>query len=89
MACRSATGDSSLGDYLTYWVDGVAVHRLRENTYTRAIASKGVAADHLLGDGINAMSHTAGPDIVGLSTGEPIRAIDSPASRRCRYHIGI
>ncbi|MCQ4200830.1 site-specific integrase [Streptomyces coelicoflavus] len=30
-----ATADSTVGDYLTYWLNGVAVHRLRENTHTR------------------------------------------------------
>ncbi|RSS83973.1 site-specific integrase [Streptomyces sp. WAC06614] len=30
-----ATADSTLGDYLTYWLGTVAVHRLRENTHTR------------------------------------------------------
>ncbi|MFJ4808989.1 tyrosine-type recombinase/integrase [Streptomyces longwoodensis] len=33
-----ATADSTLGDYLTYWLNGVAVHRLRENTHTRYAA---------------------------------------------------
>ncbi|GGK25376.1 hypothetical protein GCM10011583_66710 [Streptomyces camponoticapitis] len=30
-----ATADSTVGDYLTYWLGTVAVHRLRENTHTR------------------------------------------------------
>ncbi|MEU2798156.1 tyrosine-type recombinase/integrase [Streptomyces sp. NPDC007117] len=30
-----ATADSTLGDYLTYWLGSVAIHRLRENTHTR------------------------------------------------------
>ncbi|MFJ3585994.1 tyrosine-type recombinase/integrase [Streptomyces sp. NPDC090127] len=30
-----ATADGTLGDYLTYWLGSVAVHRLRENTHTR------------------------------------------------------
>ncbi|MGW7261153.1 tyrosine-type recombinase/integrase [Streptomyces sp. NPDC054834] len=30
-----ATADSTVGDYLTYWLNSVAVHRLRENTHTR------------------------------------------------------
>ncbi|WP_331725699.1 site-specific integrase (plasmid) [Streptomyces xanthophaeus] len=30
-----ATADSTVGDYLTYWLNGVVVHRLRENTHTR------------------------------------------------------
>ncbi|MFE3578266.1 site-specific integrase [Streptomyces vinaceus] len=30
-----ASADSTVGDYLTYWLNGVAVHRLRENTHTR------------------------------------------------------
>ncbi|MGW1012723.1 tyrosine-type recombinase/integrase [Streptomyces termitum] len=33
-----ATADSTVGDYLTYWLDSVAVHRLRENTHTRYAA---------------------------------------------------
>lgn len=33
-----ATADSTLGDYLTYWLGNVAVHRLRENTHTRYAA---------------------------------------------------
>ncbi|MFB0627539.1 MULTISPECIES: tyrosine-type recombinase/integrase [Streptomyces] len=33
-----ATADSTLGDYLTYWLGTVAVHRLRENTHTRYAA---------------------------------------------------
>ncbi|MEE1767535.1 tyrosine-type recombinase/integrase [Streptomyces sp. JV185] len=33
-----ATADSALGDYLTYWLGSVAVHRLRENTHTRYTA---------------------------------------------------
>ncbi|GGJ60821.1 tyrosine-type recombinase/integrase [Streptomyces brasiliensis] len=33
-----ATAESTLGDYLTYWLNGVAVHRLRENTHTRYAA---------------------------------------------------
>ncbi|MET7621913.1 tyrosine-type recombinase/integrase [Streptomyces sp. NPDC005408] len=30
-----ATADSTVSAYLTYWLDGVAVHHLRENTHTR------------------------------------------------------
>ncbi|MFD8723884.1 tyrosine-type recombinase/integrase [Streptomyces sp. NPDC059629] len=30
-----ATADSTVSDYLTYWLGSVAVHRLRENTHTR------------------------------------------------------
>jgi len=30
-----ATADSTVGDYLIYWLGSVAVHRLRENTHTR------------------------------------------------------
>ncbi|WP_030766526.1 MULTISPECIES: tyrosine-type recombinase/integrase [unclassified Streptomyces] len=30
-----ATAGSTVGDYLTYWLGSVAVHRLRENTHTR------------------------------------------------------
>ncbi|MEV7641760.1 tyrosine-type recombinase/integrase [Streptomyces rubiginosohelvolus] len=30
-----ATADSTVGDYLAYWLGSVAVHRLRENTHTR------------------------------------------------------
>ncbi|MEE1803854.1 tyrosine-type recombinase/integrase [Streptomyces sp. JV176] len=30
-----ASADSTVGDYLTYWLDSVAVHHLRENTHTR------------------------------------------------------
>ncbi|MEU3656209.1 tyrosine-type recombinase/integrase [Streptomyces sp. NPDC032161] len=33
-----ATADSTLGDYLTYWLSSVAFHRLRENTHTRYAA---------------------------------------------------
>ncbi|MFJ3586003.1 tyrosine-type recombinase/integrase [Streptomyces sp. NPDC090127] len=33
-----ATADSTVGDYLTYWLGSVAVHRLRENTHTRYTA---------------------------------------------------
>ncbi|MBC9731523.1 site-specific integrase [Streptomyces sp. TRM68367] len=33
-----ATADSTLGDYLNYWLNSVAVHRLRENTHTRYAA---------------------------------------------------
>lgn len=33
-----ATADSTLGDYLTYWLGSVAVHQLRENTHTRYAA---------------------------------------------------
>jgi hypothetical protein len=33
-----ATADSTVGDYLTYWLNGVAVHPLRENTHTRYAA---------------------------------------------------
>lgn len=33
-----ATADSTVGDYLTYWLGSVAVHRLRENTLTRYAA---------------------------------------------------
>ncbi|MFF7182182.1 tyrosine-type recombinase/integrase [Streptomyces sp. NPDC008121] len=33
-----ATSDSTVGDYLTYWLGSVAVHRLRENTHTRYAA---------------------------------------------------
>ncbi|MGW8506952.1 tyrosine-type recombinase/integrase [Streptomyces sp. CLCI03] len=33
-----ATADSTVGDYLTYWLSNVAVHRLRENTHTRYAA---------------------------------------------------
>jgi integrase len=33
-----ATADSNVGDYLTYWLGSVAVHRLRENTHTRYAA---------------------------------------------------
>ena len=30
-----ATADGAVGDYLTYWLGSVAIHRLRENTHTR------------------------------------------------------
>lgn len=30
-----ATADSNVRDYLTYWLNSVAIHRLRENTHTR------------------------------------------------------
>ncbi|MFG3002259.1 tyrosine-type recombinase/integrase, partial [Streptomyces sp. NPDC048340] len=30
-----ATADSIVSDYLTYWLNGVALHSLRENTHTR------------------------------------------------------
>lgn len=30
-----ATADSTVGVYLTYWLNSVAIHRLRENTHTR------------------------------------------------------
>ncbi|WP_406730116.1 tyrosine-type recombinase/integrase [Streptomyces sp. NBC_01794] len=33
-----ATADSTVSAYLTYWLDGVAVHHLRENTHTRYAA---------------------------------------------------
>ncbi|MFE7046616.1 tyrosine-type recombinase/integrase [Streptomyces atratus] len=33
-----ATADSTIADYLTSWLNGVAVHRLRENTHTRYAA---------------------------------------------------
>ncbi|CAM5632984.1 Site-specific integrase OS=Streptomyces tendae OX=1932 GN=GUR47_26175 PE=4 SV=1 [Streptomyces tendae] len=33
-----ATADSTVGDYLTYWLNGVAAHRLRENTHVRYAA---------------------------------------------------
>ncbi|MER7467079.1 tyrosine-type recombinase/integrase [Streptomyces sp. NPDC097981] len=33
-----ATADSTVGDYLTYWLNGVSVYRLRENTHTRYAA---------------------------------------------------
>ncbi|WP_405810078.1 tyrosine-type recombinase/integrase [Streptomyces sp. NBC_01520] len=33
-----ATADSTVSDYLTYWLGSVAVHRLRENTHTRYTA---------------------------------------------------
>ncbi len=34
-----ATADSTVSAYLAYWLDGVAVHHLRENTHTRYAAS--------------------------------------------------
>jgi integrase len=34
-----ATADSTVSAYLTYWLNGVAVHHLRENTHTRYAAS--------------------------------------------------
>ncbi|MEV6947327.1 tyrosine-type recombinase/integrase [Streptomyces sp. NPDC051172] len=34
-----AAADSTVGAYLTYWLNGVAVHHLRENTHTRYAAS--------------------------------------------------
>ncbi|WP_324793731.1 tyrosine-type recombinase/integrase [Streptomyces cyaneofuscatus] len=34
-----SAADSTVGAYLTYWLDGVAVHHLRENTHTRYAAS--------------------------------------------------
>ncbi|WP_030940456.1 MULTISPECIES: tyrosine-type recombinase/integrase [Streptomyces] len=34
-----ATADSTVSTYLAYWLDGVAVHYLRENTHTRYAAS--------------------------------------------------
>ncbi len=34
-----ATSDSTVSAYLAYWLDGVAVHHLRENTHTRYAAS--------------------------------------------------
>jgi integrase len=33
-----ASADSTVGDYLSYWLGSVAVHRLRENTHTRYAA---------------------------------------------------
>ncbi len=33
-----AAADSTVGDYLTYWLNSVAVHQLRENTHTRYAA---------------------------------------------------
>ncbi|WAX80030.1 tyrosine-type recombinase/integrase [Streptomyces sp. KMM 9044] len=33
-----ATADSTVADYLTYWLGSVAIHRLRENTHTRYAA---------------------------------------------------
>ncbi|MFD7631536.1 tyrosine-type recombinase/integrase [Streptomyces sp. NPDC059851] len=30
-----ATADSTVSDHLTYWLNGVAIHSLRENTHTR------------------------------------------------------
>ncbi|AXI79946.1 tyrosine-type recombinase/integrase [Peterkaempfera bronchialis] len=33
-----AAADSTVGDYLTYWLNNVAVHQLRENTHTRYAA---------------------------------------------------
>ncbi|MFI5830819.1 tyrosine-type recombinase/integrase [Streptomyces sp. NPDC051578] len=33
-----ATADSTVGEYLTYWLGSVAIHRLRENTHTRYAA---------------------------------------------------
>ncbi|MFJ3616337.1 tyrosine-type recombinase/integrase [Streptomyces hydrogenans] len=33
-----AAADSTVGDYLTYWLNGVAVHQVRENTHTRYAA---------------------------------------------------
>ncbi|MER6315627.1 tyrosine-type recombinase/integrase [Streptomyces sp. NPDC001581] len=33
-----ATAASTVDDYLTYWLNGVAIHRLRENTHTRYAA---------------------------------------------------
>ncbi|MGW9496744.1 tyrosine-type recombinase/integrase [Streptomyces prasinus] len=33
-----ATADSTVGDYLTYWLGSVAIHRLRENPHTRYAA---------------------------------------------------
>jgi integrase len=34
-----AAADSTVSAYLAYWLDGVAVHHLRENTHTRYAAS--------------------------------------------------
>ncbi|MDX2580323.1 tyrosine-type recombinase/integrase [Streptomyces scabiei] len=34
-----ATADSTVSAYLVYWLEGVAVHHLRENTHTRYAAS--------------------------------------------------
>ncbi|MFE6283111.1 tyrosine-type recombinase/integrase [Streptomyces sp. NPDC057877] len=34
-----AAADSTVSAYLTYWLDGVAIHHLRENTYTRYAAA--------------------------------------------------
>lgn len=34
-----AAADSTVSSYLAYWLDGVAVHHLRENTYTRYAAA--------------------------------------------------
>ncbi|MBT3165292.1 site-specific integrase [Streptomyces sp. Vc74B-19] len=34
----AATADSTVSDYLTYWLKGVAIHSLRENTHTRYAA---------------------------------------------------
>ncbi|WP_406000836.1 hypothetical protein [Streptomyces sp. NBC_00829] len=34
-----AAADSTVNAYLAYWLDGVAVHHLRENTHTRYAAS--------------------------------------------------
>ncbi|MFE9256292.1 tyrosine-type recombinase/integrase [Streptomyces sp. NPDC006879] len=34
-----AAADSTVSAYLAYWLDGVAIHHLRENTYTRYAAA--------------------------------------------------
>lgn len=34
-----AAADSTVSAYLAYWLEGVAVHHLRENTHTRYAAS--------------------------------------------------
>ncbi|MFJ3528093.1 tyrosine-type recombinase/integrase [Streptomyces sp. NPDC090132] len=56
-----ATADSTVGDYLTYWLGSVAVHRLRENTHTRYAACVRL---HLIpGLGTKRIAHLTSKDV--------------------------
>ncbi|MFK0258983.1 tyrosine-type recombinase/integrase [Streptomyces sp. NPDC090445] len=85
-----AAADSTVGDYLTYWLNNVAVHQLRENTHTRYAACIRL---HLIpGLGKNKLARLTARDVRafldGLRTTCQCCAQERDAARRSCCAIG-
>ncbi|MFF8267731.1 hypothetical protein ACF059_10075 [Streptomyces sp. NPDC016562] len=71
-----ASADSTVGNYLTYWLNGVAVHRLRENTHTRYATCVRL---HLIpGLGTNKVARLTPKDVAPSSTASVLPANAAP-----------